>query len=396
MTTAKPVLYLLSGLPGSGKSTYARGLTEAGVARVSVDDLLVARHGRLGVDYPGEEHQQLLAPIVEEALAQVQTLLGQHRDVVFDHGLGAKADRDGLKQLADRAGATWRLLCFDAGLDALRARCAFRNQQPAAVPISPAALEMMVHTWERPKAEGEEWIDTNCSPQDFYSVTGRWWGDAESGGTDIDTARAHLAATYTPINGSVLELGCGYGSTAHATAALGLGVTGIDFSDRIDRAASDQAIFHKADFYTHSFGQRFDTVAYWDGFGLGTPDDQIALLNRIAEDLVTPDGAVLIEVYDPTGFVRDHGLCERKQARPDVGYPCTLDHRRIFDHTTQRAIDAWQEVGSAQVWHQTLQCYSPADFTAFAESSGLVVDRVLNDMCTDWSYLVLMRPAPLP
>src|SRR5215207_8258600 len=47
-----PVVYLLCGLTGSGKTTYARQLEAAGAVRLSVDEEVFARHGRYGVDYP--------------------------------------------------------------------------------------------------------------------------------------------------------------------------------------------------------------------------------------------------------------------------------------------------------------------------------------------------------
>ncbi|WP_412769062.1 AAA family ATPase [Micromonospora zamorensis] len=56
MDQSRPVVYLLVGLPGSGKSTYARALELTGVVRLSVDDVLQARHGRLGKDYPADRH----------------------------------------------------------------------------------------------------------------------------------------------------------------------------------------------------------------------------------------------------------------------------------------------------------------------------------------------------
>ncbi|WP_374193049.1 AAA family ATPase [Streptomyces sp. AV19] len=48
-----PVVYLLVGLTGAGKTTYARRKLEpAGVVRLSVDETVAHDHGRYGVDYP--------------------------------------------------------------------------------------------------------------------------------------------------------------------------------------------------------------------------------------------------------------------------------------------------------------------------------------------------------
>lgn len=55
-----PVVYLLVGLTGSGKTTYARRrLESAGAARLSVDERVHARHGRYRVDYPERQVPRL-------------------------------------------------------------------------------------------------------------------------------------------------------------------------------------------------------------------------------------------------------------------------------------------------------------------------------------------------
>src|SRR6476646_2458892 len=61
-----------------------------------------------------------------------------------------------------------------------------------------------------------EWV------RDFYSVTGRWWGRAEStiGPVDHDrVASLHAICGETPKR--ILELGCGYGSTVAAMTEAG-------------------------------------------------------------------------------------------------------------------------------------------------------------------------------
>jgi hypothetical protein len=42
-----------------------------GVVRVSVDERMIALHGRLGVDYGIEDHDALLGPVVEWAKTQI-------------------------------------------------------------------------------------------------------------------------------------------------------------------------------------------------------------------------------------------------------------------------------------------------------------------------------------
>ncbi|MET9686601.1 AAA family ATPase [Streptomyces coeruleorubidus] len=64
------MVYLLAGLTGSGKTTYAmQRLESAGAVRLSVDELVHARHGRYDVDYPERDCFAREASVVAEVLA---------------------------------------------------------------------------------------------------------------------------------------------------------------------------------------------------------------------------------------------------------------------------------------------------------------------------------------
>lgn len=155
------MLYLLSGLPCSGKTAYALELEAKGVVRISVDDMMIESVGRLGIDYSHSDHIRLLEPIVAAARDRVAWHLEAGRDVVFDHGLGRRIERDGLKQVAATSGARWTLLCFDAKLATLSDRCKERSDLPGTVPISDEVLNSLAASWERPSDEGETAIVTD-------------------------------------------------------------------------------------------------------------------------------------------------------------------------------------------------------------------------------------------
>ncbi|MEV7215990.1 AAA family ATPase [Kitasatospora cineracea] len=90
-----PTVHLLVGLTGSGKTTYAtRVLEPAGAVRLSVDELLHARHGRYGVDYPEDRYFELEAPVLAEVRARLAELVSAGRDVVLDHGLWLQRDHE--------------------------------------------------------------------------------------------------------------------------------------------------------------------------------------------------------------------------------------------------------------------------------------------------------------
>jgi len=131
-----PVVYLLCGLTGSGKTTYARQLEAAGAVRLSVDE------------------------VVEELRRRLVELIESGHDVALDHGLWRRSDRDAYKRLIEAHGGTWRLLHLKADRDLLPQRLADRSRRgdANAMPLTPSDLEDFITRFEEPTGEGEELV----------------------------------------------------------------------------------------------------------------------------------------------------------------------------------------------------------------------------------------------
>ncbi|MER5356199.1 ATP-binding protein [Kitasatospora sp. NPDC002551] len=157
-----PVVFLLVGLTGSGKTTYAQRVLEPrGAVRLSVDEVVFERHGRYGVDYREDTYFEKEAPVVDEMHRRLAELVAEGRDVVWDHGLWPRKDREALKELVESAGGRWRLLYFPVGRDELLRRLAERNERGDAnsLLVTPEALGDFFARFEVPRGEGEEIVE---------------------------------------------------------------------------------------------------------------------------------------------------------------------------------------------------------------------------------------------
>ncbi|MER7578013.1 ATP-binding protein [Streptomyces sp. NPDC126514] len=99
-----PLAVLLAGLTGSGKTTVAQALADRGYIRLSVDEEVHRLHGRYGVDYPEHTYFERERPVVEAIRERFIKEIEAGNDVVLDHGLWRRSDRNVWRQAARDAG----------------------------------------------------------------------------------------------------------------------------------------------------------------------------------------------------------------------------------------------------------------------------------------------------
>jgi predicted kinase len=135
VTSARPALYLLSGLPGAGKSTFARTLASRTGAVVLESDYLRALLFGLPV------HSQRESGLLFSAMrAATRILLQRGCSVIIDATNVTESDRRPFYQLADRAGVAFFVIAVEAPPDIIGARLERRARGPNGYAFADAAV----------------------------------------------------------------------------------------------------------------------------------------------------------------------------------------------------------------------------------------------------------------
>jgi predicted kinase len=138
-------LFVLCGLPGSGKTTLAKQLeADHRAIRFCPDDWLTA----LGLDVWDQALRFRLEAVHWEL---AQQLLARGVNVVIEFGSWARSERDELREGARRLGAAVELIYLDVPLDELVRRVEARAWEHP--PITRAHLEEWAQVIEVPTPE---------------------------------------------------------------------------------------------------------------------------------------------------------------------------------------------------------------------------------------------------
>ncbi|MFI7004905.1 AAA family ATPase [Streptomyces sp. NPDC050145] len=162
MTGRSSTVVLMCGLPGSGKSTYARELVRRGHVRLSIDEEVWRRLGGrdAGLVLEPEAFAALKEEVRGEQRRELVALMEAGRDVVVDYTFWSRAARDDYKALIEQHGCRWELVHLKADPETLARRLAARNSQAGAdsVTVDEALFRSYVAKFEEPSGEGEELV----------------------------------------------------------------------------------------------------------------------------------------------------------------------------------------------------------------------------------------------
>jgi len=146
-------LFMLMGLPGSGKTQLARRLEAERPALLLSPDVWMSRI--VGDGYDAERRRAVQA--VQLDLAESVLRLGA--DVILEFGFFHRTDRDSARERALAAGAEAHLIFLDPPLDELSHRLDERNGAlpPNTFPVSREHLEQCASWLERPQPDEPLW-----------------------------------------------------------------------------------------------------------------------------------------------------------------------------------------------------------------------------------------------
>ena len=257
-------------------------------------------------------------------------------------------------------------------------------------PVLPAVDHAVEHRWADRKDGRVDWV------ADFYAKQYEWadwrrrWSEFHPDERDlhVDAVTRHAGSESLRI----LELGSGIGTTAAALAVAGHDVVAVELLGELAAYTQELASVVTGgslraiagDFYEIEPPGRFDVVAYFDGFGIGSDEDQRRLLRRIVGWLV-PNGCVLIDVFLPWFWAGRAGNEEEFPKGSGVRYFDGFDAEEC--RMTERM---WRVGHEGDAVTQSLRCYSPADLRLLLEGTGLLVLEV--EPFTDEMY---GEPCPL-
>ncbi|WP_443044795.1 AAA family ATPase [Streptomyces sp. NBC_00343] len=157
MSPRPPFCVLMAGLPGSGKTTLSRALTDRGFVRLCPDEEMYRRHGVYGVDFPRGTFPTLERPVLDDVMSELGEHLKSGHDVVVDHGFWTPEDRTKWQAVATDAGASPVLVYLAASHDELWARISKRNEfhadDPNAIYFSESDLQRYRARFFPPQAD---------------------------------------------------------------------------------------------------------------------------------------------------------------------------------------------------------------------------------------------------
>jgi predicted kinase len=149
----RPHVFLLCGKTGSGKTTHAKKLEASGTIRFSLDEWMIRFYGH----HMSREEFGARVRICEEAILELtKVLVSKNLNVVIDHGLWTRQDRNWVREKLAGSPAEVSLLYLTAPDTELLSRLERRNRAlPAGAFVITEDMFQMFSSRFEPPTEDE-------------------------------------------------------------------------------------------------------------------------------------------------------------------------------------------------------------------------------------------------
>ena len=147
------ILYLMVGLPCSGKTTRAKGLeNEVHALRLTPDEWQVRLFGHDTLDPEHDKRHSLLEDMLWQIAAQALSL---GTNSILDFGFWAKEERDDYRSRAQKLGARSEIVFMDVDEEELMRRVRMRNENlTSTIAYIPEDLMLpWIQFFQRPDAD---------------------------------------------------------------------------------------------------------------------------------------------------------------------------------------------------------------------------------------------------
>lgn len=153
----KPIVYLICGFIGAGKTTFAKKLEEkTGAVRITKDEWSIRF---IGNDPTIDGYEEWDRKIIGLSRDIAFYLAEKGIDVIMDEGFWAKEERDELRRKIDAIGAKAVMYYVETPIETIRERIVGRNNTLTkdSFKISREMLDTYLMYWQ-PPSEDEDYI----------------------------------------------------------------------------------------------------------------------------------------------------------------------------------------------------------------------------------------------
>ena len=153
----QPIVYLICGFIGAGKTTFAKRIEkETGAVRITKDEWSIRL---IGNDPTIDGYEEWDRKIIGLSRDIAFYLAEKGIDVIMDEGFWAKEERDELKRKINAIGAEVVMYYVETSIETIRERVVGRNNNltKESFKISREMLDNYLMHWQ-PPGEGEDYI----------------------------------------------------------------------------------------------------------------------------------------------------------------------------------------------------------------------------------------------